>query len=143
MTPERARQTISELIALVGNSDLIDLEVTDGDLQLRLHRPRPKVAVQAVGSPQGQIAGAPQGIAEPEPLYVRSSVVGRFYRTREIDGDPLVREGDTIAPGQVVGIVEAMNLLSEIESDAGGQVVRVLVANGERVEYGQPLIELA
>ena len=73
---------------------------------------------------------------------MRSSLVGRFYRAREIDEEPLVQEGQTIAPGQVVGVIEAMNLFSEIESEEGGLVARILVANGDRVEYGQPLLEL-
>ncbi|GAC1430627.1 MAG: acetyl-CoA carboxylase biotin carboxyl carrier protein [Chloroflexota bacterium] len=142
MTPESARQTISDLIALVGASDLVDLDISDGDLRLRLHRPRGKAASRRDDESVAAAATAAwPPTPEPGPRVVRSSLVGRFYRAREIDAEPLVRVGDTIAPGQLIGVVEAMSLFSEVESEEGGRIARVLVESGDRVEYGQPLLE--
>jgi acetyl-CoA carboxylase biotin carboxyl carrier protein len=140
MTPERARQTISDLIALMGSSDVADLELADGDLSVRLHRPKAKGALdQPPLAAADGVRGA--GAAAPAPRTLRSPLVGRFYRARQIEDDPLVREGDAVVAGQAVGIVEAMNLFSEIETEEGGRITRILVANGDRVEYGQPLME--
>jgi acetyl-CoA carboxylase biotin carboxyl carrier protein len=83
--------------------------------------------------------------AKPEPDYhvVTSPFVGTFYRSPTPDADPYVVEGQRIEKGQVLCIVEAMKLMNEIEADAGGVVVEVLVDNAQPVEYGQPLFRLA
>jgi acetyl-CoA carboxylase biotin carboxyl carrier protein len=144
MTPEGARQTISELITLIGRSDVADLELADGDLRLRLHRPKARAddgqEWPAVRPDAGATASAPQVV--PAPRTIRSPIVGRFYRARHLEDEPLVREGDTVVAGQAVGVVEAMNLFSDIESEESGRVTRLLIGNGDRVEYGQPLMEL-
>ena len=66
-------------------------------------------------------------------------MVGTFYSAGSEDGKPFIKEGDTIKKGQVIGIVEAMKLMNEIEADASGVIKAILVENGEPVEYGQPL----
>jgi acetyl-CoA carboxylase biotin carboxyl carrier protein len=66
-------------------------------------------------------------------------MVGTFYRAPAPDADPYVKEGDTIQKDTVVCIVEAMKLMNEIEAEVNGTIVKVLVENGQLVEYGQPL----
>jgi acetyl-CoA carboxylase biotin carboxyl carrier protein len=140
MTPRRARQTISDLIALIGSSDLADVELTDGDLHLRLRRSRPR---STAARPFGESNAADSvPAAEPAPRVVHSALVGRFYRTRPNEADPLVHDGEVISPGQTVAFIEAMNLFNEVTSEHGGRVARILVHDGDRVEYGQPLMEL-
>ena len=68
-----------------------------------------------------------------------SPLVGIFYAAPAEDAEPFVQEGDGIEKGQTLGIVEAMKLMNELESDYCGTVKQILVSNGEMVEYGQPL----
>jgi acetyl-CoA carboxylase biotin carboxyl carrier protein len=71
---------------------------------------------------------------------VLSPMVGTFYRAPEPGAEPFVQVGDAIEVGRVIGIVEAMKLMNPIQAEAAGTVTDVLVANGETVEFGQPLI---
>lgn len=70
---------------------------------------------------------------------VTSPLVGTFYAAPSEGADPYVKVGDSVRKGQILGIVEAMKLMNEIESDYDGVVSRILVENGAPVEYGQPL----
>ena len=72
----------------------------------------------------------------PAPL------VGRFQLGAEPGGKPLVTKGDMVKPGQVVGTIETLNVLNEVEAAVGGRVVSVPVAEGQPVEYGQVLMEI-
>ena len=70
---------------------------------------------------------------------IRSPIVGTFYRSPSPDTPPYVHKGDTVGVGQVVGIVEAMKIMNEIESDVRGEIVQILVENAHPVEYNQML----
>lgn len=74
---------------------------------------------------------------------VKSPLVGTFYSASSPDAAPYVQVGDTVKKGQVLGIVEAMKLMNEIESDFDGKVAEIYVENGQAVEYGQPLFRIA
>ncbi|MEJ8733691.1 acetyl-CoA carboxylase biotin carboxyl carrier protein [Mediterraneibacter sp. ICN-202921] len=74
-----------------------------------------------------------------EGSVVKSPLVGTFYAAPAEDASPYVKVGDTVKEGQVLAIVEAMKLMNEIESEFSGEIVQILVSNGEAVEYGQPL----
>jgi acetyl-CoA carboxylase biotin carboxyl carrier protein len=78
-------------------------------------------------------------VDEPGIHYVTSPIVGTFYRASTPSAAPFVSPGDFVKPGQTLCIVEAMKLMNEIESDAAGEVVKVLVENGTPVEYGERL----
>ena len=69
-----------------------------------------------------------------------SPIVGVFYAAPSPDADPFVKVGDRVEKGQVIGIVEAMKLMNEIQSDISGVVTHIYAENGDGVEYGQPLI---
>jgi acetyl-CoA carboxylase biotin carboxyl carrier protein len=73
---------------------------------------------------------------------VKSPIVGTFYESPAPGAAPFVKPGDQVAAGQVLCIIEAMKLMNEIESDASGEVVKVLANNGQPVEYGQPLFAI-
>ena len=73
---------------------------------------------------------------------VKSPLVGTFYGSPAPGAEPFASPGDMVTKGQVIGIVEAMKLMNEIESDAAGEIVKCLVANGQPVEYGQPLYSI-
>lgn len=87
---------------------------------------------------------APAQAAQPESdLHtIKSPIVGTFYATPSPGADVFVKVGDTIEAGQVLCIIEAMKLMNEIESDVAGQLVRILVENGQPVEYGEPLFTI-
>ena len=67
-------------------------------------------------------------------------MVGTFYRASSPTAEPYVREGDMVKEGQIVCIIEAMKLMNEIEAKVPGRVAKILVENGQPVEYGQPLL---
>jgi acetyl-CoA carboxylase biotin carboxyl carrier protein len=75
-------------------------------------------------------------------LEVKSPMVGTFYGAPEPGAKPYVAVGDRVAKGQILCIIEAMKLMNEIESKAAGRILKVLVENGQPVEYGQPLFLL-
>ena len=78
---------------------------------------------------------------EPDAV-VTAPLVGTFYSAPSEDAEPFVKVGDPVKKGQVVGIVEAMKLMNEIESEVSGEVIEILVKNGEAVEFGQPLFKV-
>lgn len=70
---------------------------------------------------------------------VTSPLVGTFYASSSPDAEPFIKVGDSVKKGQVLGIVEAMKLMNEIESDYDGTVKKILVSNEDVIEYGQPM----
>ena len=92
-------------------------------------------AVPAAGIP----AGSEEQEADMAGQVVKAPLVGTFYSASAPDAAPFVQVGDTVAEGQTLGIIEAMKLMNEIESDYAGTVKEILVENGQMVEYGQPL----
>ena len=87
--------------------------------------------------------GAPAAV-EPEPAAkgqpITAPMVGTFYAAPSPKDQPYIQEGDTIHPGDRVGIIETMKMMNEIEAEVGGRVTRILVQNGQPVEYGQALM---
>ncbi len=72
-------------------------------------------------------------------VEVKAPIVGTFYRAPSPEAEPFVKEGDTVKKGQVLCIIEAMKLMNEIESEVSGVVRKIMVSNGEPIEYGQVL----
>ena len=87
----------------------------------------------------GEVTDSQKSGAGTEESVVKSPLVGTFYVAPAEEASPYVKVGDKVKKGQVLAIVEAMKLMNEIESDFSGEVVQILVSNGEAVEYGQPL----
>src|SRR5438067_13099619 len=132
------RRQVADLIALVHGSDLAQLEIEHGSFALRIERDvRATAGVPCTGQ-----ARPPEAAVPAEPAVLRSPQVGTFYLSAEPHGEPFVREGSVVEPGQVIGLIEAMKLINEVEAEAGGVVRRVLVEDGQPVEYGQALFEL-
>lgn len=145
---------IKTLLRAVQESDVSELSVESGETRLTIKRERAAAAptvVHAVPAP----APAPAAPAAPAPapaaapaapaargLQVTAPMVGTFYRAPSPDASPFVEVGDVIRPGQTVCIIEAMKLMNELEAEVAGRVVRILVENGEPVEFGQPLMEV-
>jgi acetyl-CoA carboxylase biotin carboxyl carrier protein len=140
-------EQLRELIRLLDESNLTEIEVEHDDDRIRIRRD-PVAATVAVSAhaPAAQAAAAPAANATDadadDGSYVTSPFVGTFYRSPTPDSDPFVDVGDEVAPGQVLCIVEAMKLMNEIEAEAAGKIVEVLVENGKPVEYGDRLFRI-
>lgn len=108
------------------------------------------VAVSGVQAPAGVPAGQTTAPAEAKDAgtdigsdkVITSPLVGTFYSSSSPDAEPYVKAGDTVKKGQILGIIEAMKLMNEIESEYDGVVEAVLVNNEDVVEYGQPLFRI-
>jgi len=130
--------------------DLDELEVEVGDLRVRLARPvaaspapAPAAAPVAVpGSDTGGDGLTPFGEPAPGMRFVSAPLTGVWYSAPSPGARPYVAEGDEIASGQVLGLIEAMKLFNEIKSDASGTVTRILVEAGTLVKRKQPLLEV-
>jgi acetyl-CoA carboxylase biotin carboxyl carrier protein len=110
-------------------------------------QPVPASPGSAPAGPAAPSGGAPPGEATPaepaEGLHViKSPIVGTFYRSASPKAEPFVNVGDVVREGQVLCIIEAMKLMNEIESEVGGEVVRIYIENGQPVEYGQSLFAI-
>jgi len=143
---------LKELLELVLEKGITEFELEEKGVRLRIKKglepPAPVELVEA--KPSSPIAAplvpAPnppgESLEEAGLTLVRSPMVGTFYRSPEPSAPPFVQEGDRIRAGQVLCIIEAMKLMNEIESEAAGEIVRVLVENGQPVQYGDELFAL-
>lgn len=143
---------LKTLIDLVEASGISELELTEGEEKVRISRammPNSAPMMQYMAAPQAAshatpvpTAAAPV-LAEHEGHIVKSPMVGTFYRSSSPDAKPFVDVGSKIAAGETLCIIEAMKLLNEIESDFTGVIKKILVENGQPVEYGEPLFVIS
>jgi acetyl-CoA carboxylase biotin carboxyl carrier protein len=142
---------LKTLIDLVEASGISELELTEGEEKVRISRTLVQSSpqmVQYTAAPQPQQAPviATGSVVEPiaeaaviQGHIVKSPMVGTFYRSSSPDASPFVEVGASVAVGDTLCIIEAMKLLNEIESDHAGIIKKILVENGQPVEYGEPL----
>ena len=90
-------------------------------------------------APHATPAGAPAPAAAPQGTAIPSPMVGTFYRSASPDAEPFVGVGSKISVDQTLCIIEAMKVMNEIRAEMAGEILQVLVENGEPVEFGQPL----
>jgi len=142
---------LKKLIDLVQESGIAELEITEGEEKVRIARGG---QVSVLGAAHG-VSAAPAASSAPAEVApgneapaetrhtIKAPMVGTFYRASAPDAKPFVEVGQSIKEGETICIIEAMKLMNEIESDASGSVVEILVENGQPVEYGQPLFVIA
>ena len=136
---------IRQLALMLTETDLSEIEVEHADLRIRVAR-NITVAPQAyqVAAPVAPPAAAPAASAEAAPInhagVVPSPMVGTAYRSPEPGARAFVDIGDSVKEGQTVLIVEAMKTMNQIPSPRAGTVKAILVADGQPVEYGEPLL---
>jgi acetyl-CoA carboxylase biotin carboxyl carrier protein len=145
---------VRELLKLLNQTDVTEILIERGDTKLHVKRgttPGPLlqpvlgVAPSPPATQLQQFVGAP---AEPVQPHIEmpgghtivAPMVGTFYAAPSPKEPPFVEESDEIRVGDTVGIIEAMKMMNEIESEFAGRVARILVKNGQPVEYGQPLM---
>lgn len=139
---EQLLGAVKELIALMGKGGISELDLTTGDVSIRLRG--------AMGNGVGPIPHAP---ASPAPSVeatasdpghvITAPMIGTYYSAPSPGDDPFVRQGDEVEVGQVIGIIEAMKIMNEIVADKPGVVAEVMVENAQAVEYGSPLVRLS
>ena len=149
---------IKKLVKLVAESGVDEIELEEEGKKIRIVKRGSPVVAPAVPSPPAvvEVALPPGAPVHPVPASdvpvavpaapkyheIKSPIVGTFYRAPAPDAAPFVQVGTEVQPGTVLCIVEAMKLMNEIESDVAGKIVRIMVENGQPVEYDQTLFLL-
>jgi len=146
---------LKTLIDLVAESDIAELEVTEGESKVRIVKatePQQNQAVmyhaqapapQYVQVPTAAAPAVPVAPAEIQGHIVKSPMVGTYYSSSAPGTPPYVEIGSAVKLGDTLCIIEAMKLLNEIDADVAGVIKQILVENGQPVEYGQPLFVIA
>lgn len=146
---------IQRVIDVMVEAGAVEVELEDAGLKLRVRLkgdvPMPMMSY-AAPAPAPVVGAAPAAAAEaaapaaaapaaddPRRKVFQSPMVGTFYRSSSPDSDPFVGVGDRVGPDQTICILEAMKVMNEIKAEMSGEIVEVLVENGEPVEFGQPL----
>ncbi|MCP5266271.1 MAG: acetyl-CoA carboxylase biotin carboxyl carrier protein [Burkholderiaceae bacterium] len=144
---------LKTLIDLVAESNISELEITEGDGRVRIAKAAAPAPAAVYAMPPQAMAAAPVAAApapvaaasdpvtatQPSGHSIKSPMVGTFYRSAQPGAEAFVTEGSKVKIGDTLCIIEAMKLLNEIEADVAGTVKAILVENGQPVEYGQPL----
>lgn len=145
---------VKTLIDLVAESSITELEITEGEGKVRIVKAGvapPASAIASLSSPSAapgtvSVAAAPSAVVVPStPLaeatghVVKSPMVGTYYSASAPGKPPFVEVGSKVSASDTVCIIEAMKLLNEIEAGFDGEIKKILVQNGQPVEYGQAL----
>ena len=148
---------IAKLIELVSNSDVSEINLKQGDEELKITREKavaqsvqtvisapvaaPVPAPAPVAAPAAP-AAAPSAPAAPDAAkLMKSPMVGTFYRSASPTAAPFVEEGQAVKEGDTLCIIEAMKMMNQIQADRAGVIKKILVENGSTVEFDQPLFE--
>ena len=144
---------IKKLIELVEESGIAELEITEGEESVRIHRGSSQSAMMQAAPMQYAAAPAPAPVAEPAASapsapaaapemtghIVKSPMVGTFYRASSPESKAFAEVGQTVNVGDTLCIVEAMKMMNQIESDKAGVIREILVENQDAVEFDQPM----
>ncbi len=144
---------IKQLVEMMVTNDLVELNVRDGDLDIKLKRPAPQTGemytvpavhpgvmqLPSAAAPPIENNGAPDKEEDADLLEIKSPMVGTFYASPDPESPPFAQVGTKVSPSSVVCVLEAMKVFSEIKAELSGTVERVLVKNEQAVEFGQVL----
>jgi len=139
---------IKEMINLMNENGLVELEIEKEGMRIRLKKTGSgqegfsgPIVVERERVPEASTReeDAAQEKASSKSVEIRAPMVGTFYRAPSPEAPPYVEIGQTIEPGQVICIIEAMKLMNEIKSEVKGKVLEIIVDNAEPVEFGQPM----
>lgn len=135
---------LRDLVTLISGTSITELSIDHGETRIHI-RNAPPAAAPPLDVPAVPVASSPSlkpdsPAAAPGGVPITSPIVGTFYSRPTPGAEPFVQPGDFIRPGQTVGIVEAMKIMNQIESEVAGKVIELLVSDGQAVEFGQPLM---
>ncbi|UCD15613.1 MAG: acetyl-CoA carboxylase biotin carboxyl carrier protein [Candidatus Omnitrophota bacterium] len=133
-------EKLNEFIEFMKKNNLCELEIEEEGKRIKLKKasPQQQAYFASPAASQKQVEPPPQEKVE-NLVEVKSPMVGTFYRAPSPGANSYVEVGEVIKPGDIVCIVEAMKLMNEIKAEVGGRVSKILVENGESVEFGQVL----
>ncbi len=152
-------QELRELLSAIAETDITELELKSDDFELTVKKgtviqraeiasmpdftvvPTAPLPNKAVRNQNKEVVAPPNG-EKQKWLEIIAPMVGTFYRAPAPEEPPFVDVGDRISTGQTVCIIEAMKLMNELEAEVSGQIVEILVQNGEPVEFGQVLMRV-
>ena len=143
-------QDVMKLLELMEARHLEEIEVEQGDVRIRLRKGGAPPVVAPIAAAPAAAANPPAAPAAPDAekaaeanlAKITSPMVGTFYRADSPDAEPFINEGDRVTADQVICIIEAMKVMNEIKAEMEGEVVSVLIENGESVEFGQPMVTI-
>jgi acetyl-CoA carboxylase biotin carboxyl carrier protein len=155
-------QRIHYLVRLMKRYDLTALDISDGQIQVRLRRRGPETGPAAVAwqseavvsSPAQPVSSSPPPAsprtdqpavaapAAPKTILIESPMVGTYYASSAPEAPPFVSTGSFVHPSTIVGIIEAMKVFTDIPAGVSGTITEVLVKNGQAVEFGQPMFRV-
>jgi acetyl-CoA carboxylase biotin carboxyl carrier protein len=141
---------IKELVNLMNENNLVELEIEKEGMRVRLKKTSGGIEGGSSGpiiverekiqhSVQQSAPASAQSLPPSRAVEIKAPMVGTFYRAPAPEAAPFVENGQTIEPGQVICIIEAMKLMNEIKAEVRGKIIEILVDNAEPVEFGQPL----
>lgn len=144
-------KTIEKLAGIVSDNELSEITINVGDCNLTIKGRKPQPAPPVMSVPMGitapaQTVSAPsQAVSEPvqqetDGNVVKSPIVGTFYQSPSPDKPPFVKVGDKVKKGDVIMIIESMKLMNEVQSEFDGTVTKILVSDGQPVEFDQPIM---
>jgi acetyl-CoA carboxylase biotin carboxyl carrier protein len=143
---------IKKLIELLHDTDVAEIEISEGEESVRITRGNtnqvvvqtPQMAApQTITAPQDAPQPVADGLSEvtaPAGHQVKSPMVGTFYRSPSPDAAAFIEVGSEVKQGDTLCIVEAMKMMNQIEADASGKVLAILVDDGDAIEFDQPLV---
>jgi acetyl-CoA carboxylase biotin carboxyl carrier protein len=148
---------VKKLIELLEESNINELEITEGEESVRISRggttnyaapapvaaPVPVAAAPVAAPPSPSVEAAAAPVADELAGHVvRSPMVGSFYSSPAPGSPTFVSVGQSVAPGEVLCIIEAMKMMNQIEADKAGTIGAILVEDGEPVEFDQPIFTI-
>jgi acetyl-CoA carboxylase biotin carboxyl carrier protein len=144
-------QDIRKLFELADKFKVAEVEFNNDEVSLRITRSHPieggvmmqAPMMQAAPAPATPVSATPAVEAQPAGAEVKSPMVGSFYAAPAPNAKNFVTVGQSIKAGDTLCIIEAMKIMNPIKSDVNGTIVKILVENGDPVEYGQPLFIVA
>jgi len=132
-------EDLKQLIELLKETDITELQIERDGVKVKIKREKILSPIEMPKFSTIQERVTREAEEETRLITVTSPIVGTFYRAPSPESDPFVEAGSRVKKGQVLCIIEAMKLMNEIESEVDGIVIKVLVENGQPVEYGEPL----
>ena len=137
---------LKEYIEFMNENNLAEIELEDKGTKIRLKKDSAHAPIAISAMPHTMMPSMPAAVGAPAAakaveggIEIKSPMVGTFYRSPSPGAKPYIEVGDTIKPGDVLCIVEAMKLMNEIKAEVAGKIIKITGDNGEPVEFGQVL----
>lgn len=137
-------QELPKVVRLLEESRVRELDIEDGAVRLRVRRGQtPLEPARGNGDGAESVSMEPANGSRHGLKTITAPMVGVYYHAEQPGRAPLVVEGGRVERGALIGVIEALQVLTEVESDVTGMVEQIFAQDGQSVEYGQPLIEVA